>query len=239
MTIPKVIYQTWKTKTLHGNCIKIRNNIQQLNPDYEMILYHDNDMDIFIKNNFDEFTYNCYRQLNVGASKADFWRYCILYINGGVYLDMDANILRPLDELITDDEQCIITREGNPGIFNNWIMIFEKGHPILLECINKCCYNITNKTTNDIVYLTGPYGPFSNSINELLIPLYNKKVTNLYFETDNNLNDSFNVKTNTFGCRFYSVDMGAFAKFKHEYTKDLYQNNMYWREEQTIFKPII
>jgi len=38
MPIPKVIYQTWKTKNLHENCIKIRDSIQKLNPEYEMIL---------------------------------------------------------------------------------------------------------------------------------------------------------------------------------------------------------
>ena len=79
MSIPKVIYQTWKNKNLHKNCIKIKNNIQSLNPEYEMVLYDDNDIDLFIKTNFTEYVYNCFKQLNVGAAKADFWRYCVLY----------------------------------------------------------------------------------------------------------------------------------------------------------------
>ena len=237
MPIPKIIYQTWKTTNLHNNCIKIRNDIKQLNPEYQIILYDDKDIDNFIKNNFDSYIYNCYLQLNVGAAKADFWRYCILYKNGGVYLDIDSEICRPLDELIVGDEQCIITREGNQGMFNNWIMIFEKEHPILLECINKCCYNITNKTTNDICLLTGPHGPFTDVINSLLIPLYNNnKVTNLYFEDDTDLNNVLNKNTNKVRCRFYSVDMGPFAKFKHRYINDLYENHTYWRDEKVIFK---
>uniref|UniRef100_A0A6C0HQ77 Glycosyltransferase n=1 Tax=viral metagenome TaxID=1070528 RepID=A0A6C0HQ77_9ZZZZ len=236
MTIPKVIYQTWKTKSLHENCIKIRDNIKKLNPNYQVILYDDYDMDTFIKTNFNDYIYNCYTQLNVGAAKADFWRYCVLYINGGVYLDMDSNIVRPLDDLILEDDQCIITREGNSGIFNNWIMIFEKNHPILLESINKCCFNIMNKTTNDICYLTGPHGPFTNSINEILTPFYNKKTNNLYFENDSDLNSVLNVKTNATRCRFYGVDMGSFASFKHEYVYYLYKGHTYWRDETSIFK---
>jgi mannosyltransferase OCH1-like enzyme len=175
MPIPKIIYQTWKTKNLHENCLQIKKNIQDLNPEYEMILYDDDDMKQFIKQNFDEYIYNCYLKLNIGAAKADFWRYCILYKNGGVYLDMDSIISHPLNELILEDDACIITREGNKGIFNNWIMMFEKNHPILLKTINNCCYNIMNKTTNDIVFLTGPQGPFTNAINEIMIPLYTKK----------------------------------------------------------------
>ena len=232
--IPKIIYQTWKTKLLHEKLYIIRDHIQKLNPTYQIILYDDDDMDTFIKTHFDDFTYKCYKQLNVGAAKADFWRYCILYINGGVYLDMDATIIRPLDELIEDDEQCIITREGNLGAFNNWIMIFEKRHPILLNCIKKCCYNITNKTTNNVCMLTGPHGPFTNAINEVLIPLY-KNVKHLYFESDSDLM-KLNDKKNKIRCRFYKVDMGSFAKWKHEYVNYLYQGHTYWRDETTIYK---
>jgi hypothetical protein len=211
--------------------------MKKLNPAYEFILFDDIDMDTFIQSNFSKDVYDCYMQLNVGAAKADFWRYCILYKNGGIYLDIDSEIIRPLDELIAGDEQCIITREGNPGYFNNWMMIFEKEHPILLECIKKCCYNIKNKTTNDICKLTGPHGAFTDAVNDVMVPLY-IKFTNLYFETDTDLNGVLNVTTNRIRCRFYGVDMESFARFKHSHVDELYQNNVYWRDETNIFKEI-
>ena len=235
MPIPKIIYQTWKTKNLSENCIKVKNHIQMLNPDYSIILYDDNDMETFIKSNFDQDIYNCYLKLNVGASKADFWRYCVLFKNGGIYLDIDSVILQPLNQLIKDDDKCIITREGNAGYFNNWIMIFEKNHPILLEAINQCCYNINNKITQDVCLLTGPWGPFTNAVNKIMIPFYNKN-TNLYFENDDNLNEFLNKNTNTVKCRIYGIDMGKFAKFKHRFCNDLYKNEIYWRDEKKIFK---
>lgn len=234
MTIPKIIYQTWKTKDLPLNIKKIRDKISEINPQYELILYDDNEMDIFIKTNFNINIYNTYKKLNVGAAKADFWRYCILYLNGGVYLDIDSDILRPLDELIEEDEKCIITRENNAGAFNNWIMIFEKHHPILLETILQCCYNIENKTTNDICHLTGPHGPFTNAINKIMAPLYNKSM-NLYYEKDEDLNSLLNKKTNIIRCRFYKIDMGTFAKWKHDYADDLYKGHTYWRDEKKIY----
>ena len=42
----------------------------------------------FIKNNFDLDILNAYDILKPGAFKADLWRCCILYIYGGIYLDI-------------------------------------------------------------------------------------------------------------------------------------------------------
>jgi mannosyltransferase OCH1-like enzyme len=234
MPIPKIIFQTWKTKQLHPNVEKIRNDIQQLNPEYTMVLYDDDDMDVFIKNNFSPQIYKCYSQLAVGAAKADFWRYCILYLNGGVYLDIDSDILKPLRELIRDDDQCIITRENNPRIFNNWIMIFEKNHPILLNTIFNCCYNIENKRTNNIIYLTGPAGPFTDAINNTMLPFYTRR-THLYFENDDIVNPILNNVNNNVRCRFYGIDMGKFAKWKHNACSDLYDGHIHWLGEKKIF----
>ena len=93
-----------------------------------------------------------------------------------------------------------------------------------------------NKTTTDIWYLTGPRGPFTNSINEILTPFYNKKTNNLYFENDSDLNNVLNVKTNATRCRFYGVDMESFANFKHEYSNYLYEGHTHWIAETAIFK---
>ena len=235
MPIPKVIYQTWKTKYLPKKVNLVRYNIHKLNPEYTIFLYDDNDIDNFIKDNFDEKIYNSFKKLKVGAAKADFWRYCVLYKNGGVYLDVDSNILKPLNQLIKPDDKCIITRENNKGVFNNWFMIFDKEHPILWNTIQKCCYNIDNKTTNDVCKLTGPEGPFTDAINETLQPLcsINK---NLYFESDKKLNKLFNNKNNNeYQSRFYGIDMGSFGQFKHVHNSELYKNTIPWRYDKNVF----
>lgn len=235
MTIPKVIYQTWKHKNLSPNIIKIRDNIQNINPGYKIVLYDDDEIDEFIKSNFDKYIYDTYSKLNVGAARADFWRYCILYKYGGVYLDMDSEILRPLDEIIDKDDHAIITREGNKGYFNNWIMIFQKEHPILLEAINNCCYNIKNKTSDNIALLTGPWGPLTDAVNKVMCEFYHKK-TNLYFEDDDVLNNTLNNPNIKTRCKFYKIDMGSYAQFKHRYVRDLYKNHTYWRSEKQLYK---
>jgi hypothetical protein len=140
-----------------------------------------------------------------------------------------------LDELIDENDQAIVTREHNKGSFNNWIMIFQKDHPILLETINNCCYNIINKTTDNIAQLTGPHGPFTNAINKIMREFYFKK-TNLYFESDCLLNNILNNPKNKIRCKFYSIDMGLYATWKHKYAHDLYIDHRHWKNEKQIYK---
>ena len=71
--IPKVIYQTWKTKELHPVIKKIQQNIQRLNPDYKMEMFDDNDMDDWIISNCDADVIQAYNKLYVGAAKADLY----------------------------------------------------------------------------------------------------------------------------------------------------------------------
>jgi mannosyltransferase OCH1-like enzyme len=86
--------------------------MMDINKTFEYKLFDDTDMDNFIKNNYNKEIYNCFNSLNIGAAKADFWRYLILYKTGGVYLDIDSIIYGNLNELL-DDECAIITRENN------------------------------------------------------------------------------------------------------------------------------
>jgi hypothetical protein len=49
---------------------------------------------------------------------------------------MDSSIEKPLNELINDDDDAIITAEGNPGLYVQWALIFSKQHPILKKQLN-------------------------------------------------------------------------------------------------------
>jgi mannosyltransferase OCH1-like enzyme len=231
MVIPKVIYQTWKTKNLHPVIENIKENIQVLNPNYKIDLFDDDDMNMWIKSNCDENTYEAYNKLYVGAAKADLWRYLILYKNGGIYLDMDSIIYKSLDDLIKPDDSAIVSREGNKGYFMQWMLIFEKGHPILKSTIDKCIYNINNPNTSNVVFLTGP-GVFTEAINETYLKYTDK---NLWDTNDDELNLITNNKNNDVRCRFFNISYDPFAKWKHDDTRYLYDGYKYWRDEQ-IFK---
>jgi mannosyltransferase OCH1-like enzyme len=86
--IPLHIYQTWHTKDLPPKMYECVEKLKKANPEFTHHLYDDVECREFIKNNFEQDVLDAYDNLIPGAYKADLWRYCILYINGGIYLDI-------------------------------------------------------------------------------------------------------------------------------------------------------
>jgi mannosyltransferase OCH1-like enzyme len=242
--IPKVIYQTWKTKHLDIKLQNVRNKIQQLNPTYEIKLFDDNDIEDWIKSEFkDETIYNTYKQLKVGAGRADFWRYLILYQNGGIYLDIDSNINKSLDLLISDNDNAIISRQKHNDVTSDlvqWCLIFAPKHPILLRTINMCIYNINNKVSTWLPTLTGPT-VFTSAVNYVLkkhISLQYSKL-NLKQLPDEILNYKFdNEICGKDRCRFYGKDYEIFCSYDNGCKREILSNSIYWKNDTEIFSSL-
>jgi hypothetical protein len=233
MNIPKVIYQTWKTKDINPEVKQVINKMMMINKGYKHEFYDDNDIEIFLKENFPPNVYNCYSRINIGASKADFWRYCVLYKYGGVYIDIDSTLLKPIDDLLTPEVQCLVTREKNPGMFNNWIIACEKEHPIMRMAIDICCLNIYNGTATNAVELTTR--ALNVSIQAVMMPFYDK-ITSLYFENDQRLNMILNNPDNIVRCKFFGFDLNDYAIWKHEACDQLYSQQKHWTQETQLLK---
>ena len=212
--IPKHIFQTWSTKNISDKFKEITNTWMTNNPTYSYSLFDDADCEEFIKKNFDEKVYHAYLRIIPGAFKADLWRYCILYILGGVYVDTDTicygSIDGILDETIEfmtpiDLNNCIYY--GKYNLFNCFIASIPN-HPILLDCINRIVYYVEN-------YII----PFSNL--DFSGPGVLGKSTNLYLGFD---------ETTSFIGKEGVINTIKFLHFEHrtEYVKDsekiLFQN---------------
>lgn len=89
-------------------CVK---QLKADNPEFKHHLYDDNECRKFIEKNFDSNILNAYDKLIPGAYKADFWRYCILYKKGGIYMDIKL-CCAPGFKLIelTDKEYYVLDR---------------------------------------------------------------------------------------------------------------------------------
>ena len=155
--IPLNIYQTWHTKNLPPKMFKTVNLIKNLNPRFNYQLFDDNDCREFIKNNFDTQVLYAFDSLIPGAYKADLWRYCILYKNGGIYLDIKY---RPLNNFrfitMTEKEHWVLDADKN-GVYNA-LMVCKPKNEILLKAINKIVENVKNKYYgNSALEPTGPH----------------------------------------------------------------------------------
>ena len=130
--IPLNIYQTWKTKDLPE---KMRENVDRLklkNPDFEYHLFDDEDCRQFIQNNFEEDVLTAYDKIIPGAYKADLWRYCILYINGGVYLDIKYSNVDDFNLIELMDKEYFVPdlKDSGGGVYNAF-MICKTGNKFL------------------------------------------------------------------------------------------------------------
>ena len=174
--IPRKIFQTWRSKDVPIEIQNVIDAFKKNNDNYEYYLYYDNDIDCFIKEYYPLVIYDTYKKLRVGASKADFFRYLILYHYGGVYLDIDSDINGKLDELINTNDSFILSLEQNDytndygfkRCYLQWCVISESRHPFLKSIIETIVFNIQNKRyINDVHMLTGPF-IYSVCINECI-----------------------------------------------------------------------
>lgn len=185
--IPKIIHQTFSSKNMPK---KIKQNIEHLkkmNPDWKYKFYTDEDIIKYIKINFPNLL-KFYLQINkkYGAAKADFFRYLVLYKEGGIYLDLKSSAIFPLTNVIKYNDEFILSHWTNgwgkhPEIKNSnnkeymqWFIISRPRHPYLKKTIDNIVKNIKkydyrrdNVGKKGVLKLTGPI-VYTNSIIEVM-----------------------------------------------------------------------
>lgn len=86
--IPLNIFMTWSSHSLPPKMKENIEHIKKTNPEFGVYVYDVQDCREFIKKNFDYDVLYSYDNLVPYAYKSDLWRYCILYIYGGIYVDV-------------------------------------------------------------------------------------------------------------------------------------------------------
>jgi len=157
--IPLNIYLTWSTKELPPKMQENLDRMRIVNPEFNIQLFDDNDCRKFIQNNFPENILSAFDTLKPGAYKADLWRLCILYINGGIYADIKLNCINNFKFIaLTEKEHLVIdiSNAGTIGLFNALLVAKPKNN-LFLRCINKISENVKNKYYGfSDLYPTGP-----------------------------------------------------------------------------------
>ncbi len=99
MSIPKVIHYCWfgkgKMPSLAEKCIA---SWKKYCPDYEIICWNEDNFDVS-QNKYAKEAY----EAGKWAFVSDYVRLKILFDQGGIYLDTDVEIIKPIDELINEN----------------------------------------------------------------------------------------------------------------------------------------
>ena len=139
--IPRKIFQTFEHGNFEPQFQYIIDDWKIENPDYEYHFFNANDRQIFMKHYFDGKVYDAYTRIKPGAFKSDLWRYCVLYVHGGFYIDIDSICLGTLDMFVKKDTEFVAATDLNLGdleyhnVANAFIGSIQ-GHPILKNCID-------------------------------------------------------------------------------------------------------
>jgi mannosyltransferase OCH1-like enzyme len=105
---PKKIWQTWKIDPLafEGRDHERAKSWPAINPTYRYEVLTDGNDFQYVKEHFGPNGLNrpdivqTYENLTARIIKADLLRYLVMYIEGGVYADIDVEAIRPVDEWI-------------------------------------------------------------------------------------------------------------------------------------------
>lgn len=173
--IPKIIHQTYYHKNLPVEIQQNVNYLKSLNPDWEYRLYDDNDIEAYIAKHYPQLL-RIYNKINptYGAAKADFFRYILIYNEGGLYLDIKSSLQSPLNQILLPTDRYLLSHWQNEpgqihenlghqngvnhvhGEFQQWYIAAAEGHPFLKAVIENVCNNI--EKYNPFIHDTGQWG---------------------------------------------------------------------------------
>ena len=166
--IPYTLFQTFKNTDVPEGMRRAALSWIENNPEYEYRFHDDDDCRRLIQEHFDTTVLRAFDSLNVGAFKADLWRYCALHVHGGVYADIDTVSVTPLREVIDPEDEFVTVFAGavSGGIFNAFICS-TPGHPFLQRTIEEAVSRILSGRADHPLAITGPLC-MGRAINQVL-----------------------------------------------------------------------
>uniref|UniRef100_A0A6C0JJI7 Glycosyltransferase n=1 Tax=viral metagenome TaxID=1070528 RepID=A0A6C0JJI7_9ZZZZ len=160
--IPMIIFQSWHSQHLPPKMYHCVEKLKSDNPEFLYFLFDDAACRELIKTHFHKSVVDAFDKLIPGQYKCDLWKYCVLYVYGGVYLDMKyqcVNGFRFKD--VINREHFVLERPGfwSPstyGIYNG-MMICKPENPLMMRCIRAIVHNVKTRNMGfGSLYPTGP-----------------------------------------------------------------------------------
>jgi len=170
--IPKIIWQTYECNydELDSKALECLNSWKDLNQDWEYRYVSGKERENFVLKHFGEEWHKIYMSYTAGVLKADLWRYMCLYVNGGVYSDLDILCKKPIESWLDLNLNFAVSEEpDNPGYTQ---MIFA-------SCANNIFLENILKDIKEQFYLNNKYNNIVDyEINETGYLIFTKSIIN-------------------------------------------------------------
>ena len=159
--IPLKLHLFWHDKKLSPLMYENVELLKRTNPEFEVIVYDNEMAREYIKTNFSDGDgdglLRAYDTLIPISFKSDLFRLCVIYKEGGIYLDIKFQPINGFKLLHFVKWSQVWASEG-VGIANNGIFMSVPGNPILRRAIDMIKYNVMNRRMGEYASsITGPW----------------------------------------------------------------------------------
>lgn len=166
--IPKVIYMTYHD--INSIPQYVFDNINKYCSGYEVKIYDDQKCRDFLYKYYGANAVSIFDNLSFGAHKADFWKYCILYVFGGYYFDIKTSFLKHIDQIFDNKKEktwyTVICDKKYPKCIFNGIIVTPPRNPVLWKCM---MYFYDNVNTNEyMIFVNNLYKNLQNTFIDTL-----------------------------------------------------------------------
>lgn len=171
--IPKIIWQTYECEyqDLPNYIKEFTYTWINKNPDWEYRYMSGKQREIFILDNFGNEWLDIYNSYPYRIMKSDIWRYMVLYVYGGFYVDLDTKCIDPIIKWLPKDKNFIVSIDYDYENFSNGYILSCPRSPIMLSVLeyikNKPIKNKYRNKVHEVYLRTGPQA-FSEGIRNSL-----------------------------------------------------------------------
>lgn len=186
--IPLHIYTCWHSKDLPHYMRENMEYLKQSNPEFTVHVYDEEMCRAFLQEHFDSSLIGAYDKLKPCSYKSDLWRFCVLYIHGGIYMDIKYRCINNFRLIaLTEKEHFVRDREEFGGTYTALIVTLPKNE-IMWKCIEQIVKNV-----KDQYYGNNPLDPTGPGLLGSFFTQIEKKQMNLHFECTNIENYYHNI----------------------------------------------
>lgn len=118
-------------------------------------LFDQKTADEFIDEHFDDRALAAFRRCAIPAMQADFFRYCALYVHGGVYVDADTANPGGLNDFVSKNVRGILMQRQR-RVANDFLYVAAAGDELFRVVIEQAIRNVEDEISNNVWKVTGP-----------------------------------------------------------------------------------
>lgn len=133
---------------------------QLMNPDYHIKMWNEEEADALMRREFPNY-YAMWKSYTFPIQRVDTLKYFLMYLYGGLYMDMDIECLKPFGDYFDLDKVYLVEETSciSPYKFNNFLIGSPQKHPFWLYVFKELEESMVNMQNFDTMHILESSGP--------------------------------------------------------------------------------